>query len=312
MLSSNIPSFYLRNHKGPLRKHFTQYDAFLASLALYVIFKGLYNFLLVAIWHQGHWYYPLSILITNVIIARGLSLFMMIRSFNDAHLTLSPKSLKFLFSIVFLLCGFVLLFVYSSIAPLNTLALTAVITSTMFGSISLTGLYLTQRKNLSVRLPYVLAISVLFVPLIGNSILSIKETTSYNQKYEIFFNNRENLKSALENLDPNFKFLSFDDGIIAYSLQSPTMSGLGFALDKEAYKAKVDANLLGLAYSRGYIWLTSLNYMPSFDAKVGDDVTLHLEKVWWIQSSEAKKYRYRLVYIDPVTKLKVISFKPIT
>ena len=230
--------FYLRNYKGPLRKHFTQYDAFLASLALYVIFKGLYNFLLVAIWHQGHWYYPLSILITNVIIARGLSLFMMIRSFNDAHLTLSPKSLKFLFSTVFLLCSFVLLFVYSSIAPLNTLALTAVITSTMFGSISLTGLYLTQRKNLSVRLPYVLAISVLFVPLIGNSILSIKETTSYNQKYEIFFNNRENLKSALENLDPNFKFLSFDDGIIAYSLQSPTMSGLGFALDKEAYKSK--------------------------------------------------------------------------
>ena len=42
------------------------------------------------------------------------------------------------------------------------------------------------KKNLSVRLPYVLAISVLFVPLIGNSILSIKETTSYNQKYEIF------------------------------------------------------------------------------------------------------------------------------
>ena len=167
---------------------------------------------------------------------------------------------------------------YSSIAPLNTLALTAIITSTMFGSISLTGLYLTQRKNLSVRLPYVLAISVLFVPLIGNSILSIKETTSYNQKYEIFFNNRENLKSALEDLDPNFRFLSFDDGIIAYSLQSPTMSGLGFALDKEAYKAKVDANLLGLAYSRGYRWLTSLNYMPSFDAKVGDDVTLHLEK----------------------------------
>ena len=167
-----------------------------------------------------------------------LSLVMMIRSFNDAHLTLSPKSLKFLFSIVFLLCGFVLLFVYSSIAPLNTLALTAVITSTMFGSISLTGLYLTQRKNLSVRLPYVLAISGLFVPLIGNSILSIKETTSYNQKYEIFFNNRENLKSALENLDPNFKFLSFDDGIIAYSLQSPTMSGLGFALDKDTSKSR--------------------------------------------------------------------------
>ena len=90
------------------------------------------------------------------------------------------------------------------------------------------------------------------------------------------------------------------------------MSGLGFALDKEAYEAKKEGNLLGLAYSRGYRWLTSLNYMPSFDAKVGDDVTLHLEKVWWIKSSQAKKYRYRLVYIDPITKLTVISFKPIT
>ena len=304
--------FYLRNYKGSLGKYLTQYDSLLAGFALYVIFKGLYNFLIVAIGHQGHWYYPISILIANIIIARGLSLFMIIRSFDYANLTLSSKSLSFLFAIAFLLCGFGLLFMYLAFAPLNVLTFTAVIITATFGLISSTGFYLTYRKNLNVRVPYVLAISILFVPLIGNSILSTKETTSYNQNYEIFFNNRENLKTALEDLDPNFKFLSFDDGIIAYSLQSPTMSGLGFALDKEAYEAKVEGNLLGLAYSRGYRWLTSLNYMPSFEAKVGDDVTLHLEKVWWIQSSEAKKYMYRLVYIDPVTKLKVISFKPMT
>tara|TARA_A100001015_G_C15010468_1_gene722833 strand:- start:559 stop:2412 length:1854 start_codon:yes stop_codon:yes gene_type:complete len=302
--------FYFRNYKEAAGRYLTQYDSFLAGLAIYVILKGLYNFLFVAIWYQGHWYYPISILVTNVLIARGLSAFIEIKNIGNGNLILSSRSLAIVLGILCIICGFSLFFMYLAFAPLNGLALTAVMITTMIGLVSLSGLYFTKMMGLGIRVPYILIIFVLIVPLVGNSFLSTKETTSYNRKYEILFNNRQDLKAALENSHPDFKLLSFDDGIIAYSLQFPTMSGLGFALDKEAHTAKEEGNLLELAYSRGYKWLTSLNYMPSFEARVGDDVTLQLKEAFWLNSTETKQYKFRLVYIHPITKLKIISFEP--
>jgi hypothetical protein len=42
-------------------------------LAIYVCVKGAYNFSVVGLWHQGDWYYPLSIMIANLILARALA-----------------------------------------------------------------------------------------------------------------------------------------------------------------------------------------------------------------------------------------------
>jgi hypothetical protein len=40
----------------------------LASLCIYVVVKALYNLLCVDLWSQGHWYFPVSIMITNTLI----------------------------------------------------------------------------------------------------------------------------------------------------------------------------------------------------------------------------------------------------
>ncbi len=41
---------------------------FLIPLSIYVIFKSIYNLFFVNFWDQGHWYFALSILITNILI----------------------------------------------------------------------------------------------------------------------------------------------------------------------------------------------------------------------------------------------------
>ncbi|MBW2695549.1 MAG: hypothetical protein JRE70_03690 [Deltaproteobacteria bacterium] len=41
----------------------------LALLAAYVVLKAAYNFSVVGLWHQGWWYYPASIMTTNLIVA---------------------------------------------------------------------------------------------------------------------------------------------------------------------------------------------------------------------------------------------------
>jgi hypothetical protein len=45
------------------------YPATMRLLLIYVMVKGLYNFLFVPLLHQGHWYFPLSIAIVNVALA---------------------------------------------------------------------------------------------------------------------------------------------------------------------------------------------------------------------------------------------------
>ena len=242
--------FYFRNYKKTSGNYYSRYNSFLAGLATYVILKGLYNFMFVHFTHQGHWYYAISILVANIIVARFLYIFIKNKTTGFADLTISS--------------------------------------------------------------PYFLFISVLVALLVGNSILNEKAKSRYNLAYENLFNNRLNVRTALQDLDPDFKLLSFDDGIISYSLQIPTMSGLGFALDKEAFTAKTKGKFLDIAYKRGYRWLTSFIYMPRFEAKVGDDVSSYIKKAFWRPSRlELKKYRFHLVYIDPITNLKVISFEPV-
>jgi hypothetical protein len=54
-------------------------------LAAYVIAKASYNFTMVSLWAQGDWYYPISIMVTNLIVA------LWIAEVLDALVTRSPK-----------------------------------------------------------------------------------------------------------------------------------------------------------------------------------------------------------------------------
>jgi hypothetical protein len=296
------------------------FDSFLAGMSIYIILKAFYNIIFVGIFHQGHWYYPISILVSNIIIARFLALVGSKIVFEDLQIGLSSKAFK----------SWLIIFLSLSIATLLYIFFfVRLIKPQFFGSeylsyrvfwilIFLSGviflvlaLAFTIEKKFVLPIPIILICTVFIVFLSGNSILSNKERAGYNKPYENLFKHRLDVKSALLNIDQNLRLLSFDDGIEAYSLGLPTMSGLGFALDKQAFEAKKEGRLLQVAYDRGFKWLTTLIYMPEFIAQIGDDVTQDIASAFWLSPADATKYRFTLIYVDTATSLKIISFEPV-
>lgn len=56
------------------------------------------------------------------------------------------------------------------------------------------------------------------------------------------------------------KLVEIDDGIVAYSLHVPSVSGIGFLLDREASRAKRAERLFEVAYHRGFRAVSSFYY----------------------------------------------------
>ena len=56
-----------------------------AMLLSYVLVKGSYNLLFVPIWNQGHWYFPLSILIVDVTLALAVARFVQEQALRGAR-----------------------------------------------------------------------------------------------------------------------------------------------------------------------------------------------------------------------------------
>lgn len=63
-----------------------------------------------------------------------------------------------------------------------------------------------------------------------------------------------------ETLGGSPKWISVDDGIVAFATGFPTLSGIGLALDAEAAQALEEDALLSLAQARGFNRVTSLAY----------------------------------------------------
>lgn len=303
---SFIYKFQIKNNAS---LHLTTLDSTLAGLAIYIILKACYNIFFVGIWNQGHWYFPISIVSANIMLARLLSILLPERGDGSGCIQLTSRIIKFLIIIclIFSLTALIYHF-YEKSHKFSTVFLYSIST------ISITCLALLifiKSKKFTLSIPALLFCSVGIAMICSNSILSHKQTTGYNKIYENFFIERKVITLALLNINPNLRLLSFDDGIDAYSLELPVMSGLGFTLDKAAFDSKKKGELLKVAYDRGFKWITSLIYMPQFDAPIGSDVSQYVTSAFWINPEEAKNYRFTLVYRDPSTNFKVISFEPI-
>jgi hypothetical protein len=302
---------YLYQHqtKNNASLYINAFDSTLAGLGIYIILKACYNIIFVGIWNQGHWYYPISIVSANIMLARLLSLIFSRTEDGSGHIKLTSKLLKLililglLFSSAILINNF-----FQSSNKLSTVLLYLISIICIACAIAL---FAISNRIFLLTIPVLLICSMGIAMICGNSILSQKHTTGYNKIYENLFNERKVITSALTNINPNLRLLSFDDGIDAYSLGVPVMSGLGFTLDKAAFDSKKKGELLQVAYDRGFKWITSLIYMPPFDAQVGDDVSKYLLSAFWMNAQEAKNYRFTLVYRDPITNFKVISFEPV-
>lgn len=218
------------------------------GFCLYVIAKGTYNLLNVSLMNQGHWYFPLSIMIFNMLSA-----------------ILITKLVKF--------------------------------------------------DSLSRRVSGgVVIASFLFVLLIANAFENTKTVTEYNAHYFNFWTQRQRITADLKRLSGESKIIEFDDGIISYSLDIPAISGLGFALDKEAFEAKQRGDLLSLAYSRGFNIIASLNYMPLITPEIDNDSGLLREKLadmFFLRLEDLEEWNFSVLYRDPETKTVFIQIEPV-
>jgi hypothetical protein len=216
-----------------------------AALAVYVVLKGVYNFIYVYLMGQGHWYYPISIMIFNLMIA------------------------------------------------------------ILFGG--LFKRYLTQNRAMALS-----AVSVLLVILAANSFINNKLLHNYNSAYYDFWTDSQSINRELKALDPNIKIVEYDDGVMAYFLDIPTMNGFGFTLDHDAYEAQYNGRLLDLAYRRGFRVLGVMSYIqfPPNIKNDSDQIRSVLRTMPGIKLENLDQWAFEFLYKDTNSSAVFIKFKP--
>lgn len=170
-------------------------DFALIVTGIFVIFLALYNYGYVGLWHQGHWYFPVSILFVTLVAVRVID-----------------KS---------------------------------------------------NRANRIVRSPLLLFLLSLFVLII---FAFVYRSEVRHANYANFFDEGRQISERYA-----VKLIEMDDGIIAYSTNFPSISGLGFAIDLEGSRHLEAGNLLLHVYKRGYTYIASMNYAPSVEYYMDSD-----------------------------------------
>lgn len=293
--------------------------AILTGLSVYVLLKGLYNFVFVASWHQGHWYFPLSIATANLLIAAALGRTLRGRSPGGLAFGVSPWLPRLIFLGVLAIAllppaGYAL----AAGVSFNPFAGRAAGEAWILAAVLLVGLVVAVgplAKLLAppirrVRVSYALIGAVLLAVFSANALMAAKAATGTNARYYRFWTNREAALEAIEKRVETRGLLSFDDGILGYSLETPVMSGLGLALDREGVRAKREGRLLELAYARGFRCLASLVYLPPIPDEIGADVGNALKEAFWLEEERPEQWRFRLIYVEPESGCKFIAFEP--
>ncbi|MGB8295175.1 MAG: hypothetical protein WCG85_07085 [Polyangia bacterium] len=114
------------------------------------------------------------------------------------------------------------------------------------------------------------------------------------------------VREALHNRVP--KILEFDDGIVSYGLNVPTMSGFGYTLDREAADALQGHHLLQLAVERGFSAVATY-YYRSHDLTTASTSTQAAE---WVRGlvDMPKDYEANVLYGDSDFTIVEVSAPP--
>ena len=242
----------------------------LSLFAVYILAKGTYNFVNVRLWDQGHWYYPLSILVMNLILAlflhralRGEPFALRGRFVLDrARLRSHARLLLLAVGVACLAVGVVYLFGESQkpifLGRYSAKRLVVISSALAAGAVLIGPARALVTKgidwlrpqvefgaNLRFFVPVVAALTVLVV---ANAFVALKLGDVYGaERAYRFWQDREAVAERLQATGGPGGIIELDDGIISYALPNKTMSGFGFTLDREAYAAWQRGDLLDLA-----------------------------------------------------------------
>jgi hypothetical protein len=132
------------------------------------------------------------------------------------------------------------------------------------------------------------------------------KTLEYN-----FWSAGPGIASDLHKRNPHIKILEYEDGIINYALRIPTMHGMGFVVDREAYEAKQRNRMLELAYKRGFDTIGSLVYirLPR-DNMTSEQIEQVLARSPYFRGENLADFTYKVLLIHKPTGATFIKFEP--
>ncbi|HMK34238.1 MAG TPA: hypothetical protein VK463_04155 [Desulfomonilaceae bacterium] len=137
------------------------------------------------------------------------------------------------------------------------------------------------------------------IPLSGN-------TLEYN-----FWSAGSSIADELQAKDPHVKIVEYEDGIINYALGLPTLHGLGFVLDREAYEAKKRKRMLEHAHQRGYDTIGSLVYIRLPDENMtSQEIERVLMRSPDFRGENLGDFTFKVLMIHKQTGATFISFQP--
>ena len=111
---------------------------------------------------------------------------------------------------------------------------------------------------------------------------------------------------------PDCGVLAFDDGIVSFSLpDTPTLNGLGLAMDAEARAAQADGRLLELAWSRGHRLLVSVTYpMPATAYADPESLRRQLRVNDHLRGQDLEGWDFEVAFRSPATGVPFVRFAP--
>lgn len=151
--------------------------------------------------------------------------------------------------------------------------------------------------------PAVRAVAVVIVVLMFGAVSTryvYMKSTKTTPEYA-FWMDRDEIRHTLLAADPDTKILEYADGIVNYSLNLPTMSGM-YAIDSQGYTAREEGNLFDYAYTRGFKTLADWEYL--FTVRLG------LEEGRSFVNRNGKTYRARKIYRHPKSHCVFLMLTP--
>ncbi|MBW2419910.1 MAG: hypothetical protein JRH19_15305 [Deltaproteobacteria bacterium] len=236
-------------------------DRMVSLLAAYVLLKAAYNFAMVGIWNQGHWYYPLAIMISNLIIVTGIS----------RLLDRQPSP-------------------WQANSPMAGM--------------------LARWPRLG-RFPAATVGSVIFILISANAFADLKQRVAMHARSYVFWSERHAIQTLVDRRCEGCGILAFDDGIVSFSLDSPTLNALGLTMDPEAGEARRSGELLDLAWKRGHRLLASVNYlMPAEAYDNPNTLRQHLLANHQLAGQDLDRWHFELAFRSPSGGFPFVRFEP--
>lgn len=146
----------------------------------------------------------------------------------------------------------------------------------------------------------------------ANAFVDRQDIPRPRDRRHVFWSERKAIEALLARDCPDCGVLSFDDGIVAYSLPgTSTLNGLGLTMDAEALQARREGRLLDLAWSRGVRLIASVIYeLPDEAFSSPKRLRSQLEAYPHLRGQDLARWRFEVAFVTPASGVHFIRFEP--